>query len=65
MSREAVESLMDRWVNEPSFRVALRADPEGTVRRSGVELDEEELAALRNTDWSLPDEELQARASKL
>ena len=65
MSRQAVEELMDRWMNEPAFRAEIRQDPEGTVRRSGAELDEDEWAALRSIDWSLPDEELRARASKL
>ena len=64
MSRQAVEELMDRWMNEPAFRAEIRQDPEGTVRRSGAELDEDEWAALRSIDWSLPDEELRARASK-
>ncbi len=64
MSRQAVEQLMDRWMNEPIFRDEIRRDPEGTVRRMNLELDEDEWAALRNMDWTLPDEELQARANK-
>lgn len=56
---------MDRWMNEPAFRDQLRNDPEGTVQRSGVKLDADELAALRSVDWSLSDEELKARASKM
>lgn len=48
MSREVVRHLIDRWVDEPAFRDAICKDPEGTVRRCGAELDEEELAALRN-----------------
>lgn len=65
MSREAVGKLVDRWMNEPSFREELRANSEEAVRRSGVELDAEEFAALRNMDWSLPDEALQSRISKM
>jgi hypothetical protein len=30
----------------------MRADPEGTVRRTGVELDEDEWQALRSMDWT-------------
>jgi hypothetical protein len=41
----------------------MRADLEGTVKRSGVELDADEWAALRNVDWSLSDEQLQARVN--
>lgn len=64
MSREAVETLMDRWMNEPAFRAELRANPEATVKAAGVQLDEDELAALKAMDFNLPDEELQARVSK-
>ena len=64
MAREAIEQLLDRWTNEPAFREQMRADPEGAVRESGVELDEDEWAALRSADWDLTDEELAERASK-
>ena len=61
MSREALEQLIDRWTNDQAFRDDLRRDLEGTVERAGLELDEDEWAVLHNTDWSLPDEELQTR----
>lgn len=64
MSREAVGELMDKWMNEPEFREAMRRDPEATVRSAGVELNEDEWSALRSMDWNASDEELQARASK-
>ncbi len=64
MPREAIAELVDRYLNEPAFRAALQQDPEGTVRRSGIALSEDELAALRSIDWSLPDEELRARVNK-
>lgn len=64
MSRENIEKLMDRWINEPAFREELRGDPEGVVRKSGMELDDDELAALKSIDWNLPDEELKLRANK-
>ena len=64
MSRDAIGELVDRWINEPAFRAELRQDPEGAVRRSGIQLNDDELAALRNVDWSLPDEELRSRLNK-
>ncbi len=64
MSREAVEMLVDRWMNEPGFRTEMRQDPTGTVQRSDAALDDEERTALGNIDWSLSDEELQSRVSK-
>jgi hypothetical protein len=65
MSTPALEQLIDRWTNEPAFRDALRRDPEGTVRNEGVQLSDDEMAALRSTDWSLSDEALQSRMSKV
>ena len=56
-----VEQLLYRWLNEPEFRAQLCQDPEGTARRQGFDLCEEERAALRNFDWYLADEELPAR----
>lgn len=59
-----VERLIDRWMNEPQFREALRRNPEDAVRQSGVTLSEDEWAALRAIDWSASDEELQTRVSR-
>jgi hypothetical protein len=64
MSREAIEQLIDRWMDDPAFRAAVRQDPEGAVRATGLGLDEDEWAAIRAIDWSLSDEELSTRASK-
>lgn len=63
MSRETVGKLVDQWINDPAFRTQMRADPEGTVQRSGAKLDPDELAALRSVDWNQSDEQLQARAN--
>ena len=55
MSREAVESLMDKWANEPLFRAELRADAEAAVKSTGAQLDADEWAAVKAIDWKLPD----------
>lgn len=65
MSREAVEMLIDRWLNEPGFRPEMRRDPEWTVQRSGVALDEDERAALRSIDGRLSDEQRRVWASTM
>lgn len=64
MSAEAVAELVDRWTNEPAFRQQMRQDPEGTVHMSGLQLDQDEWKALKNVDWNLSDEDLEARVSK-
>jgi hypothetical protein len=65
MSLEAVQALIDRWDHDPAFRAAVRQDPEGTIRATGVELDPLEWDAIRAIDWSLSDDELRARTQVL
>lgn len=64
MANSAVQALVDRWLNDQAFRSAMRANPEGAVRAAGIELDQDELAALRSVAWDATDAELQARLSK-
>ena len=64
MSRETIEELIDRWMDDPAFRAAVRQDPDGAVQATGLELNADEWAAVRGIDWSLSDEELSTRASK-
>lgn len=61
MSRTAVEQLIERWESDPAFRDQLRADPEAAVRGAGADLDADEWTAVREMDWTLPDEELRQR----
>jgi len=61
-----LELIMDRWFNDALFRAELSADPEGTVRRGGFELNEMEWAALRRWEnGSLAHEALQPRITKM
>ena len=63
MDQTVVTQLMDKWMNDEGFRASLRKDPEGTIKATGVTLDDEQWRAVRNIDWSKSDEELTARAS--
>lgn len=65
MSRESVRTVIDRWMTDPGFRSALRANPEQTIKQGGYQLDPDEWAALKAIDWSQSDEQLKARASKI
>ena len=65
MSIPELERLLDRWVADPAFRQAVRHDPEAEITRAGFHLDDTEWAAIRQTDWSLPDDELRARMTNL
>ena len=64
VSREALEELMDRWINDSAFREEFRADPEAAVRDSGLTLSAEEWNDLRAMHAQSPNEELQPRVSR-
>lgn len=64
MAHSAVRLLVDRWLNDRAFRSAVRANPEDAVRSAGIELDQDELAALRSMAWEASDAELEARLSR-
>lgn len=64
MGYEQVGKLIDRWMNDPSFRKAVRDNPEAAVKGVGINLSQEERAALLRIDWNQSDEELKARISK-
>lgn len=64
MAQSAVRVLVDRWLTDQAFRSALRANPEAAVQSAGIELDQDELAALRSMAWDASDAELEARLSK-
>jgi hypothetical protein len=63
MSRESLETLVEKWTEDPAFRASVRKDPEGTIRATGLELSTDEWAAVRNFDWSVSDEELTTRTN--
>ena len=64
MDNQALEQLIDKWMNDVSFREEVRQNPFAAVERTGIVLTEEDKAVLQTIDWNLPDEELQARVSK-
>lgn len=65
MTYENLGRLFDHWINYPPFRQAMRKNPVEAVRQSGVQLSPQELEVIRNIDWSLTDDALQERISKL
>ena len=64
MANSAVQTLVDRWLNDHAFRSAVRTNPEAAVRGAGIELDADEWAALRSMNWEASDGELEARLNK-
>ena len=64
MRNDVVQKLVDRWENDMAFRELMRKDPNGAVMTTGLELTEDEWAAIRKVDWKQPDAALQQRISK-
>ncbi len=61
-NHEAMQRIADRYVNDPEFRAQMSQDPEGTVSRSGVRLDDATRQMLRTVEWG--DTGLSQRVSK-
>lgn len=65
MNHETLGKLIDRWSNDAQFRAAVRANPLGAIADTGLQLSDEEMAAVQSLDWSLSDQELVRRTSHL
>ena len=46
------DSMVDKLMNDPSFRDGLRTDPEGTLKAHNFDAHPEKVEALKNVDWS-------------
>ena len=64
MSEQGGVVLLDRWIEDESFRTALRSDPVEAIRGIGVEPTDEERQWLDGIDWTLSDEELEQLLEK-
>ena len=64
MSEHGGVVLLDRWIEDESFRTALRSDPLEAIREVGVEPTDEERQWLTSIDWTLSDEELEQLLEK-
>jgi hypothetical protein len=48
MSDDALMALVDRAISDPDFRARALADLDGTLAQEGIELNSEELEAVRD-----------------
>lgn len=63
MKYEAIGKLIDRWMEDASFREKMRKDPKGTLAGSGIKLTKEQEAVFQKINWKLSDEQLKAQAN--
>ena len=52
MSEQGLAQVMDRYSNDATFRDKIRADPQGAIRSSGIQLNEQEMEAIQSMDWA-------------
>jgi len=65
MEEQVASQLMDRLASDPALRAEFQRDPQETVKKLGLDLDDQDREALNAIDWgSLSDEELVERVSK-
>ena len=64
MTRNGVDQLVQKYLNEPGFKDKMQRDPEGAVKNSGISLNAEEWATVRNIVMTTSDEALRQRANK-
>jgi hypothetical protein len=64
MEKQSGQMLLDRWVEDESFRTKMRSDPIGAASSTGIELSDEDQEFLRSVDWTLSDEELEQLLEK-
>ena len=64
LTRQAVETFLDRWMNDPGFPEQLRKDPRKVFLSMNLVPSEELLESLMKSGASLPFEELKERISK-
>jgi predicted DNA-binding protein (UPF0251 family) len=50
MSLAAVQQLIERWEQDEQFRNQLQQDPEAAVQQANINLEPEELEALKSVD---------------
>ena len=64
MTRNGVDLLVQKYLNEPGFKTRMQQDPEGAVRSAGISLNADEWATVRNVVLTTSDEALRQRVSK-
>jgi len=60
----AFQELLNRRLDDATFRDAFQADPQHAIQSSGLDLTLDELAALEGAQWNLSDGALAERANK-
>ena len=64
MKKNGVDQLVQKYLNEPGFRDKMKKDLEGTIKSSGITLNQEELATVRNVVMTTSDDSLRQRINK-
>ena len=64
MSEQGAKMVLDRWIEDESFRQRMREDPIAAVEMIDADLDDQQRESLRSLDWTMSDAELQELLEK-
>ena len=59
-----MKSLLDRWMNDPSFKEQFQSDPEAALRSCGIEVTDEIIKAMKIAGSNASVENLRDRIVK-
>jgi putative modified peptide len=59
-----LENLLDRWMNDPSFKEQFQSDPEAALRSCGIEATDEIIKAMKMAGSNASVESLRDRIVK-
>lgn len=64
IERRVVEDLLDRWMNDPSFKEQLRSDPKTALRLCGIDATDDMVKAMKTVALDASVETLRDRIVK-
>lgn len=62
--KKTMEQLLDRWMNDPSFKDQLRSDPKTTLKSYGIDATDDMVKSLKAVSSNASVEELKERVVK-
>jgi hypothetical protein len=65
VSRDSMQSLMEKWMSDPQFRAKMRNDPQAAIQDGGFNLTDDEVAQVSALSDPTSSQALEERVSKV
>lgn len=62
--KKTMEQLLDRWMNDPSFKDQIRSDPKTALKSYGIDATDDMVKSLKSVSTNASVEELKERVVK-